>query len=462
MQVRGLKAALNSSGRYKFKPPESYVDHLVIGGGIVGLAIAQRLAQQFPTKSTFLVERHTSAGEEISARNSEVVHAGLYYPKDSLKTRLCLRGRQLMYERCEKHRVPHWKLGKLVVALEHQRGYIESLHAKAESLTRPLHSSSPPDTPILPTQLISGDEARDMEPDLSPKIVAALWSPETGIVDSHSFMESLEKDITESEGGELVYSTRVVRVDPHTGSSLKEGLPSLDIASEGWVVQIVTGESEESDTLFAKTLINASGLSGNLVLNSLLPEDRRIPMFYARGSYASYHGPGVSQTKHLLYPCPGTGRTHHAFQSLGTHLTIDMHGKIRFGPDLDWLNPELGEEQNADFWQKHLMPDESRIQLMHQAVTEFLPGVEVEGFQPDYCGIRPKLVGPEGGFQDFVFRKDYPSHFTSSTKNSIDTKQRAPMISLLGIESPGLTSSLAIAELVVDDMLCTDEGHGNQ
>lgn len=388
-----------------------------------------------------------------------------------------------MYERCAAHNIPYRKLGKLVVALEHQVPYIKDLHHKAENLPRPPHSPASNNnnsssissiSPVIPTHLISGDEARKLEPHLSPNIVAALFSPETGIIDSHSFMQSLEKDIQESEGGELAYSTQVVRVDPHLGSQQAHGNPSMDNNPDsGWVVQIITGSTEESDSVLARTLINASGLAGNLILNSLLPEDRRIPMYYAKGSYASYNGPGVSGIQHLLYPCPGTGRTTnvppadtntagsqsaHGFQSLGTHLTLDLDGKVKFGPDLEWLNPP--DESDSDFWQDHLAPNGTRLRLMHEAITQYLPDVTLEGLQPDYSGIRPKLVGPNGGFQDFVIRKDYPESFGTSQRGGRSRRCRgSPMISLLGIESPGLTSSLALAELVVEDILCAEEGH---
>ncbi|KAJ3569350.1 hypothetical protein NP233_g5104 [Leucocoprinus birnbaumii] len=462
-KLRGLTRALNESGRFKYKPPEQAVDYLVIGGGVVGLAIAQRLSQRFPSKSTFLVERHGRAGEETSSRNSEVIHSGLYYPPDSLKTRLCLRGRDMMYERCKAYNVPYKQVGKLVVAKESQRDYIRNLHAKSLKLQWPPHS--PPigqghrqgANLVLPTELLTGEQARQMEPDLSEDIAAALWCPMTGIIDSHSFMESLEKDIIESDNGELVYSTRVVRVDPSTRSRA-DSMPDLDNPEDGWVVQVATGDAEEGDAMLARTLINASGLSTTLILNALLPHDRRIPMYYARGSYASYHGPGVSGVSHLIYPCPDTGSNAHAFQSLGTHLTIDLQGKIRFGPDIEWIEPPLSSsgpsadhpEAEADFWRTLLIPDESRIPEMHQAVIDYLPGVSLEGLQPDYCGMRPKLVPPWGGFQDFLFRVDPPI--------SGDAR-RNPMLSLLSIESPGLTSSLAIAEHVVEDILHNSFGH---
>ncbi|KAF9468831.1 FAD dependent oxidoreductase [Collybia nuda] len=448
--VRGISAALNGSGRYKYKRPESAVDFLVVGGGVVGLAIAQRLSQRFPTCSTYLVERHSRPGEEISSRNSEVIHSGLYYPADSLKTRLCLRGRDMLYERCQNHHIAHRKTGKLVVARADQRSYIENLHKKSLTLQWPPHSPSQSrGMLVLPTELLSGEQARALEPNLSNDIVAALWCPETGIIDSHGLMESLEKDIIDSENGELVYSTRVARIDPYKRTAIAAGTPDIDAAEDGWVVQTVTGNGQEGDSMLARTLINASGLSSALVLNTILSESKRIPMYYARGSYASYNGPGISQVSHLIYPCPETGENAHAFHSLGTHLTLDLHGKVRFGPDIEWVSPPLTSdgEMDADFWMKHLVPDESRLGEMHQAVTSYLPGVILGGMKPDYVGMRPKLVPPQGGFQDFIFRTDH----SGRPRNAGD--RQGTMISLLGIESPGLTSSLAIAEYVVEDIL---------
>ncbi|KAG5637311.1 hypothetical protein H0H81_005004 [Sphagnurus paluster] len=449
LKLRALTAALNGNGNFKYKPPESVVDFLVVGGGVVGLAIAQRLSQRFPTLSTCLVERHPRAGEEISSRNSEVIHSGLYYPADSLKTRLCLRGRDMIYERCKTHHIPYRKCGKLVVARRGQQSYIENLYRKSLTLSSP-PQSNPTRQPVLPTTLLSGKAAQEFEPDISEDIIKALWCPETGILDSHAFMESLEKDIIDSEGGDLVYSTKVVRIDRYQRPNTTVGAPGLEPREDGWVVQTVTGtpadDSSEGDSLLARTLINASGLSSALVLNSILPDAQRIPLYYARGSYASYHGIGIQNVSHLIYPCPELGGNEHAFHSLGTHLTLDLQGKVRFGPDIEWIEPPSNNPEDSDFWTAHLAPDESRLAEMHQAVTQYLPGVKLEGMQPDYCGMRPKLVPPGGGFQDFVFRADY------STSTS-GRRRAGAMISLLGIESPGLTSSLAIAEYVVEDIL---------
>ena len=369
--------------------------------------------------------------------------SGLYYPPDSLKTKLCLRGRNLLYKRCREYNIPFKQTGKLVVARHDQRPYIEKLYTKSFGLRWPSHSLEAPQTEhVLPTQLLSGGQAREMEPDLSDEIVAALWCPLTGIVDSHALMESLELDISESEGGELVLATDVVRVDPYP--KLSQG---SNLGVEGWVVQAT--DDSNNYAILARTLINASGLSSALVLNSILSKDKQIPMYYARGSYASYHGPGISHVSHLIYPCPETGPSAHGFESLGTHLTLDLQGKIRFGPDIEWISfasVGIESEDDGDFWMHNLIPDDSRLRDMHDAITAYLPGVQSHRLQPDYVGIRPKLIPPGGGFQDFVLRVDYPG--VDAERN-----RRSPMISLLGIESPGLTSSLALAEKVVEDIV---------
>jgi len=286
-----------------------------------------------------------------------------------------------------------------------------------------------------------------MEPDLSDEIVAALWCPLTGIIDSHALMESLQSCISESEGGELVLATDVVRLDPYRRLSQGSNLG----VEEGWVVQATDASNHnEGYAILARTVINASGLSSALVLNSILSKDKQIPMYYAQGSYASYHGPGVSHVTHLIYPCPETGPNAHAFESLGTHLTLDLQGKIRFGPDIEWISPPASvgneSEDDGDFWMHHLIPDGSRLRDMHDAITTYLPGVQSHHLQSDYGGIRPKLIPPGSGFQDFGLRVDYPSM-------DAERNRRSPMVSLLGIESPGLTSSLALAEIVVEDIL---------
>jgi len=235
-----------------------------------------------------------------------------------------------------------------------------------------------------------------------------------------------------------VYSTRVVRVDPE---------------KHGWVVQTLTAGCGQSDAFLARILINASGLSANLILNSLLPGEKRVPIYFAKGSYTSYRGRNLKGIKRLIYPCPEISRqAAFSFTSLGTHLTLDLQGKIKFGPDIEWISPPdpTPDGEVQDYWREHLLPDDSpeKMREVHQAVSSYLSGVELDGLFADYVGIRPKLIPPGGGFQDFVLRTDYPISFLGGDADS----RRAPMITLLGIESPGLTSSLAIAERIVDTL----------
>lgn len=237
--------------------------------------------------------------------------------------------------------------------------YIEMLAAKARKMQWPVTvkckdwgadidtAAYPSEGDAVPTRLLSGGEARTLEPDLSKDIVAALLSTETGIIDSHAFMSALEEDISATENGELVYSTSVVRVDPYDSHHATK----LTATDDGWVVQVQTSTPKNAlptNSVLARTLINASGLSSNLILNSLLPVSQRIPMYYARGSYVSYKGPGTTHVSRLIYPSPlpsssPVRASHaHAFQSLGTHLTLDLNGNIRFGPDLQWISPRGG------------------------------------------------------------------------------------------------------------------------
>ncbi|KAG8678276.1 hypothetical protein FRC08_017923 [Ceratobasidium sp. 394] len=354
-----------------------------------------------------------------------------------------------MYEHCDKYGVPYRKTGKLIVARKSQEDYLHKLHAHAQALKWPPFSDPKLcDSPVAPTRLISGDEARSLEPDLSPEITTAIESPETGILDSHAFFESFEKLIDESEGAAtLTLGTKVVRVDPY----VPQPGESCDGSTTGWVVQTVTGDGEP-DTILARTLINASGLSATLVLNALLPPEKRLAMFFSRGSYASYRGPGVAHVRRLIYPVPEQSASHgHA--SLGTHLTLDMEGNVRFGPDAEWIQPPDNEaldgQEIHDFWQRQLSPNDGRLGEMFEAIATYLPGVRKEGLAPDYVGIRPKLVGPGHGFQDFVVRRDWSTEFYQARGGT----GSGLMVSLMGIESPGLTSSLGIAEMVVEELI---------
>jgi L-2-hydroxyglutarate oxidase LhgO len=350
----------------------------------------------------------------------------------------------MLYSYCAEHNIPHRRLGKLVVGREEQREYLAKMHAKAQTLHVPLRWNHSSDPQLLPTEILSGDDARERVPELAREITSALWSPSTGIVDSAALLNSLEKDVREA-GGTIAYATRAVRIDTDAAAAER----SSGSGGPGWVVQTVTGTKDndgnaDADAVLARVLINAAGLGATSVLNEILPPSRRVPIYFARGAYATYRGPGVRDIPHLVYPADEASAAKGAsFHSLGTHLTLDMAGNVRFGPDIDWLSAPNGAKYDEEVWKPHLSPDEERARSMHAAVLRYLPGVKSEGFQPDYAGIRPKLAPPGAPFQDFVVRTDYAE----------ESKGRAPMISLLGIESPGLTASLALAEMVVEDML---------
>ncbi|KAK4056717.1 hypothetical protein OIO90_002269 [Microbotryomycetes sp. JL221] len=329
-----------------------------------------------------------------------------------------------MYERCLANDIPHKKTRKLIVATaQEQTNYLKSLERKSKVIRDSGKGN-------VPLQWLTGDEARQLEPDLSTDVAGALLSAETGIVSSHDFMQDLEKGIADSATGELVYGTRVVRIDRH---QVKGGNKRGDGSEDGWIVQTLTddgkgGDGEQSAVL-AKTVINAAGLNAHHVLNQIRDPSGRLQQHFAKGSYFSYRGPGVGSVKHLLYPCPDPK----SLAGLGTHLTMDLSGDIRFGPDVEWLEPPQNEDgdDEMDFWEKHLAVNEERLNAAIKEVNKFLPGVKDDGFQPDYVGIRPKLSAKGDPAADFSVELVAPG-----------------FVSLNGIESPGLTSSLAIAEMV--------------
>ncbi|KAK6579792.1 hypothetical protein PZA11_007500 [Diplocarpon coronariae] len=374
---------------------ETDFTHAVIGGGAVGLAIARQLSARGGT-STLLIERNKAVGTETSSRNSEVIHAGLYYGADSLKTRLCVRGRHLLYALCKKHRIPHSNMGKWIVAQTNdQWEELVKLHRVARSID-------------VPTSFISLSEAAKIEPDVRAN-VGILESPTTGIVDSHAYMRFLLGDFEES-GGDLALQSPVV------------GIEALgEQGSDGWAVTTRDKVTGEESTVTADVLVNSAGLGACEVSNMILPPSRHMTPYYAKGNYFSYAASSPT-TRHLIYPAPEPG-----LGGLGTHLTLDISGRIRFGPDIEWVDDPTD-----------LAVNDARLPQAIEQIKRFLPGVKEECIQPDYAGIRPKLgkasaVASGKGFMDFVIRRE---------------EGYEGFVNLLGIESPGLTASLAIAEEV--------------
>jgi L-2-hydroxyglutarate oxidase LhgO len=343
------------------------VDVAIIGGGIVGLACAAALARA--GKSTVTLERHRTLGTETTSRNSEVIHAGLYYPPGSLKATMCVRGAKLLYEWCSSRNVPHARCGKLVVAASTDE--VRRLEALADNAR--MNGAD--------VSLISADRARALEPNVSS--VAALLSPNTGIVDSHAFVASLAADVTAHDG--------VVAIGRTVTSASRD---------DRWVLQCdgVAGREE----IRASLVVNAAGLYADEVAKMF---GASFTQRFVKGTYFRSKRAVVSR---LVYPLP------HA-EGLGVHATVDLAGSVRFGPD---TSPASSRDDYA--------PDESRRAAFGDAVRRYIPSLKDDDLSPDMCGIRPKI---EGG--DFVIA---PSNGA---------------IHLVGIESPGLTAALAIAERVV-------------
>lgn len=356
-------------------------DVVVAGAGVVGLAIAQHLAAG--GRSVMVLEQEGWPGQHASSRNSEVIHAGIYYPPGSLKAALCKQGRDLLYEWCERHDVPHRRIGKLLVAVE--PGEIPALHS--------LHVNAAANGVEL--QWLNAEQVHELEPDV--KAVAGLFSPLTGIIDSHALMQSYEAAL-QSHGGTLVCNARIEsaeRVDDCLRVSGQSG-----------------GEVFELSTSW---LINAGGLFAQQLAANVkeFPVSAIPPMHYCKGSYFAYSGP--SPFRHLVYPMPEANTA-----GLGVHATLDMGGQLRFGPDVLYQND------------LNYQVDPSLAPSFAQAIRRYWPQCEPERLVPGYAGIRAKLSGPGEVARDFTLQ-DERLHGICG------------LINLFGIESPGLTSSLAIA-----------------
>jgi 2-hydroxyglutarate dehydrogenase len=328
----------------------------------------------------------------------QVIHAGLYYGHNTLKTELCVQGKKMMYELCAKNSVPYMNCGKWIVAQnDEQMDALQGVHEFAKSID-------------VPTRFISKDEAQTREPDVRAQ-AGALESSSTGIVDSHSYMQFLQGDF-EDAGGITALASTVSNIQASNNQS------------RDWKIWTGSAEDEES-AITAETLINSAGLAACDISNMILPPDRQRKPFYAKGTYFSY-SKSHPKPSTLIYPAPIPGHG-----GLGTHLTLDMGGRVRFGPDVEWIDDPNDLAPNSD-------PE--RFKLAIEDIKTYLPGLDEESVAVDYCGIRPKLGKSgaqntgKGGFIDFYIENE--EGFGGS------------FVNLLGIESPGLTSSLAIGEYV--------------
>lgn len=363
------------------------VEAVVIGAGVVGLAVGRALARS--GFETIVLERANAIGTGTSSRNSEVIHAGIYYPAGSLKARLCVQGRTQLYAFCDSHGVSHRRCGKLVVATSPQQ------HAALQDTREKAAANG------VALSWLDADAARALEPALSCS--AALLSPETGIVDSHGLMLALQGDL-ERHGGALALQSPVLGVQ---------------CGSDAHVVE-VGGEMPIS--LSARIVVNAAGLwaPGLAAAERGLPGAQWPQAFYAKGNYFSLAG--RAPFGRLIYPVPEQA-------GLGVHLTLDLAGQARFGPDVQWL--ETGDPDAIDY-----RVDPARADGFYAEIRRYWPGLRDGALQPAYSGVRPKLQGPGAPAGDFVLQ--------GPAEHGV-----RGLLNLFGIESPGLTASLALADEVL-------------
>lgn len=360
---------------------------LVIGAGVVGLACAAALASS--GRDVLVLEREAAIGQGVSSRNSEVIHAGIYYPPGSLRAQLCVDGRRRLYQYCAQRSIAAHPIGKLIVATS--KAEIEILKTLMSRARR---------NGVDDLQMISAAEARALEPQLACE--AALHSPSTGIVDSHALMLSLHGDI-ENAGGTLVLQT-----------------PVMAIASHGDVFIVHTGGSAPM-SLSVREVVNSCGLSAVQMANAIdgLPPTSIPHARFARGNY--FRLQGRAPFERLIYPAPVQG-------GLGVHLTLDLAGQARFGPDVEFLPDQIEETLSYAV-------DAARADSFYAAIRRYWPALPDHSLLPDYAGVRPKIT-----------RHDQPNmDFEISTQAEHGIRG---LVNLYGIESPGLTSSLAIAERV--------------
>lgn len=358
------------------------VDAIVIGAGVIGLACARKLAAE--GLETLVLEQESQFGQGISSRNSEVIHAGLYYPPGSLKARLCRRGRDQLYAYCRSHSIPHLQTGKLVVASSEKQ--VAALTLIADRATA---------NGCGETSLIDGGVARKMEPELN--CIMALHSPMTGIIDSHALMLSLLGDL-QATGGTMAVCTAV---------------ESGDVSNGAILVRTQGGESCE---IRASYVVNSAGLDAPRVAAGFknIPRTTIPQPCYAKGTYFTLTGKSPFQK--LIYPVPESG-------GLGVHLSLDLQGQARFGPDVEWV-------EKPDY-----SVDANKAENFYRAIKTYWPGCELSRLQPGYAGVRPKIGTPNDFAEDFIIQSE-------------ETHGVKGLINLYGMESPGLTACLAIADEV--------------
>ena len=364
-------------------------DITVIGAGVIGLSIAAELSTR--EKEVCVLEKNETFGLEISSRNSEVIHTGIYYPEGSMKAKMCVQGKSMLYELCERQAIPHRKLGKLIVAADYKE--VEKLETLLKNGRR---------NGVTDLKMLSKREIKILEPHI--EAVAAILSPSTGIIDSHALMKYYVRKAREN-GAIIGYNSKVVGIEK---------------ASDGYKVTIE--EPTGHFSLMTKVLINCAGLNCDKIAELVGIDTIKAgyKIHFCKGEYFWVGHGKNTLVKRLIYPvppCKGGG--------LGIHVTFDLHGRMRLGPNARYVD-------KIDY-----AVDISQKKIFYQSALRFLPFMEYDDIEPEMAGIRPKLEEPNGDFRDFVIRHEHD-------------KGLPGFMNLIGIESPGLTASPAIAKYVAD------------
>lgn len=373
----------------------------VIGGGVVGLAILHTLARN--GMGAVLLERHETIGRETSSRNSEVVHGGMYYTPGSLKARLCVEGRRRLYRFAAEHGVPHNRIGKVIVAAE---------EAEIPGLERILATGR--ENGVEDLRLVTAKEVAALAPGV--RAVAGLHSPVTGVVNAHAFMDALRKT-AEADGAMVVCGAKVTALAPAPG---------------GWRVGYFDAEGESA--VDVRAVVNSAGLGAQAIMRmaGMDPAACDLTLYPCKGSYFSVGGESRKRIRGLVYPAPEANLT-----GLGIHTIVDFAGGVKLGPNTEYIAETDGEYDYR--------VDEGLREVFYRSASRYLPFLRMEDIHPDMSGVRPKLSGPGQPARDF-----YIAH---------ETKRGLPgFINLAGIESPGLTASLAVADLVLEQIVLRNSG----
>lgn len=360
----------------------------IIGAGVIGLAIAENLSSEL--SEIFLLEKHPGFGQETSSRNSEVIHAGIYYPQGSLKAKLCVEGKEILYEYCRKYEIGHRKCGKLIVATTPEEiSVIEGIKLNAEK------------NGVNDLVILDREHIKELEPDIFA--VKAIFSPSTGIIDSHGLMKRFEIN-TINNGGQVAYGNKVTGI-----RKLEEGYQVTTVGPDNYTFDFTT-----------KILINSAGLSSDIVSCMAGITDDNLKINFCKGEYFRLNPPKNRLINRLIYPVP-----HKNLEGIGIHVTVDMAGGVKLGPDVTWLSSNIYDYKVTS----------SKQEAFFRSASKFLPFLEFKDLSPDMAGIRPKIQRPGEEIRDFYINEESRKGFPG-------------FINLIGIESPGLTSSLSIAKYV--------------